>query len=300
MGRPPTVSVLMPSFNYAEYLPLAVQGVLSQTWSDLELVIVDDCSTDGSRDIANEWKHLDDRIVTIFHASNRGLACTRNTGLKGSTGQFIALCDADDVWMPDKLTIQLEHFRRDEAVGVVHSDAAIIDSSGLLTGQRFSQLFHRNHQPTSGNLFSELCRRNFLCVPSVVVRREALMYAGGFDEKLRSLEDWVCWTIVSRKYHFDYVVDPLVKYRMHDASLSHNSVGMAANRVQAIRVLLDSLPEIDARSLAAMFYSLGMSYLELGQGRHAISAFAKSVAAFPVQVRAWIRLCEAAAIALTV
>jgi glycosyltransferase involved in cell wall biosynthesis len=292
------VSVILPSFNYAQYLPLAVQGVLSQTYSDLELIIVDDCSTDGSKEIAEECKRLDDRVVTIFHSTNRGLASTRNTGLKASAGEFIALCDADDIWLPDKLTIQLEHFRSNHQLGVVHSEASIIDGSGCPTGQRFSGLFHRNKQVTSGDLLNELCRRNFLCVPSVVLRREAVLYAGGFDENLRSLEDWVCWTKVSRKYLFHYVEDPLVQYRMHGASLSHNSKGMATNRVKAIHALQEALSDTSSRPLATMLYSLGMSYLELGQAQDAVSAFAKSIAAHPVQLRAWVRFCQATAFAL--
>jgi glycosyltransferase involved in cell wall biosynthesis len=297
-NRMPMVSVILPSFNYAQYLQFAVQGVLSQKYSDLELIIVDDCSGDGSREIAEEWKRLDDRVVTIFHAKNRGLACTRNTGLKASAGKFIALCDSDDIWQPDKLKIQLEHFRDNDQVGIVHSEASIIDGSGALTGQRFSGLFHMENQVTSGNLFSELCRRNFLCVPSVVLRREALEYAGGFDESLRSLEDWVCWTKVSRKYLFKYIEEPLVQYRMHGASLSHNSKGMATNRIKAICVLLEALSDINSRPLATMLYSLGMSYLELGQAREAVPAFAKSLAAHPVQLRAWVRFCQASVFAL--
>jgi len=132
----------------------------------------------------------------------------------------------------------------------------------------------------------------------VVLRREAALYAGGFDENLRSLEDWVCWTKVSRKFLFHYVEEPLVQYRMHGASLSHNPTGMATNRVKAIRVLLESLSDIDSRPLATMLYSLGMSHLELGQGRDALSAFAKCLAAYPVHLRAWIRLCQASAFAL--
>ena len=296
--RTPTVSVLMPSFNYAQYLPLAVQGVLSQRYFDLELIIVDDCSSDGSREIAGECKRLDDRVVTVFHSKNRGLACTRNTGLNVSTGKFIALCDADDIWLPDKLNIQLEHFLSNDQLGVVHSEASIIDASGLPTGQRFSGLFHRKNQVTSGNLFSELCRRNFLCVPSVVLRREAVLYAGGFDESLRSLEDWVCWTKVSRKYLFDYVADPLVQYRMHRASLSQDPTSMATNRVKAIRVLLESISDVSSRPLASMFYSIGISYLELGQARDAVSSFARCLAAHPVQLRAWVRFCQATAFTL--
>jgi glycosyltransferase involved in cell wall biosynthesis len=298
MGRPPTVSVLMPSFNYGRYLPLAVQGVLSQTYGDLELIIIDDCSTDCSKECAQACKQLDDRVVTIFHSENRGLACTRNTGIRASAGQYVALCDADDIWLPNKLQIQMEHFWRNDSLGIVHSDAAIIDGAGVLTGRRFSQLFHHEKQATSGNLFSELCRRNFICVPSVVLRREALLFAGGFDESLRSLEDWVCWTKISRRYDFRYVDQPLVHYRMHGASLSHDSTSMAKNRVKAICLLLESLPDIGARGLANMRYSLGMSYMELGQGRKAASAFAKSLAAYPVQLRAWVRFWEASAIAL--
>src|ERR1039458_8956951 len=95
----PKVSVLMPSFNYAQYLPLAVRSVLSQSWLDLELIIIDDCSTDGSREITEELGRLDDRVVTLFHDVNRGLAAARNSGLAASSGEFIALCDADDIWL---------------------------------------------------------------------------------------------------------------------------------------------------------------------------------------------------------
>src|SRR5450432_802602 len=219
----------MPSFNYARYLPRAIQSVLAQTHSDLELIITDDCSTDCSREIAEEWKRLDDRIVPVFHEVNRGLAGARNSGLAVSTGEFVALCDADDLWLPDKLKIQLECFQRRPDLGVVHSDSAIIDSEGNLTGELFSSLNHGKGQKTSGNLFEELCQRNFLCVPTVILKREAIQYAEGFDMRLRSLEDWVCWTKVSQKYPFYYVEDALVQYRVHGASLSQNPKGMAQN-----------------------------------------------------------------------
>lgn len=293
MDRHPTVSVLMPSFNYARYLPLAIHGVLSQTYSDCELIIVDDCSTDGSREIAEDCRRLDDRIVTVFHPTNRGLAATRNTGLAASLGKFIALCDADDIWLPDKLKIQLECFRTRDEIAAVHSDGSIIDVDGCPNGQRFSRLFHRKNQRTSGNLFDELCRRNFICAPSVLLRREAILHAGGFDERLRSLEDWVCWTKVSSKYPFHYIDDVLVEYRMHRASLSYNSAGMASNRVKAIQLLLDSLSDIAPRPLSTMLYSLGMSHLELGELRDATLAFSKSLEAYPIQLRAWVRFLQA-------
>ena len=282
----------MPSFNYAHFLPRAVHGVLSQTFSDLELIITDDCSTDESREVAESYKRLDARVVTLFHDKNRGLAGARNSALAGSSGKFIALCDADDIWQPDKLKVQLECFHNRADVGFVHSDAWIIDGAGDRSGGRFSELFHRKGQPTSGDLFNELCRRNFICVPTVILRREAILGVGGFEAGLRSLEDWVCRTKMASTYHFEYVNEPLVEYRVHGASLSHKTQNMANSRVMALRIMLESLSDIPPHSLAAMFYSLGMSHLQLNDSAEALAAFANSIKASPIQLRSWIRLCQ--------
>ncbi len=283
----------MPSFNYARYLPIAIKSVLSQSYSDLELIITDDCSTDDSREIVERWRRLDSRVLPVLHDVNHGLARARNSGLKVSSGDFIALCDADDVWLPEKLKMQLDCFRADASLGVVHSDSAIIDGSGALTGQNFSSLLHRKGQITSGNLFEVLCERNFLCVPTVILRREAIEYAGGFEENLRSLEDWVCWTKVSRKYPFHYVDETLVQYRIHGAGLSSNPKGMASNRVKAFRFLLDSFSDIPSRLRSKMLYSLGVSHLETSESRDALRAFAGSIRANPVALRSWARCCQA-------
>ncbi len=149
------VSVLMPSFNYAQYLPRAIESVLSQSHSDLELIITDDCSTDDSRKIAEDWKQRDSRVVTVFHEVNTGLSGARNSGLAIASGDFVALCDADDIWAEDKLKIQLEKFRRQPELGVVHSDAVIIDGDGRSTGRRYSAEFHGPDQRCSGILFAE-------------------------------------------------------------------------------------------------------------------------------------------------
>src|SRR5665213_1237651 len=194
------VSVLMASFNCGRYLPSAIESVLAQSYPDLELVIIDDCSTDGSREIAQEWRRIDDRVITVFHESNRGISGARNSGFAASSGDFIAFCDADDIWAGDKLESQLESFTRQSDLGVVHSDALIMDSKGKLTGQRYSSLFHGVNQRCSGMLFDEFCRRNFVCTSTVILRRECLKYAGGFEQRLRSLEDWICWVRVSTKH----------------------------------------------------------------------------------------------------
>lgn len=289
----PKVSVLMPSYNYARYLPFAVESILSQSYSDLELIITDDCSTDNSREVVEHWKKRDPRVVGVNHVINRGLAGARNSGLAVSSGQFIALCDADDIWQPDKLKIQMEVFQRNQEVGLVHCDSAIIDGDGNPTGQLFSSMIHRAGQPTSGNLFEELCQRNFLCNPTVILRREAVQCAGGFDESLRSLEDWVCWAKVSKNYPFYYVDEPLVRYRIHGSGLSRNSKNMALNRIKAVRLLLASFSDISPESRSGMLYSLGMSHLEIGAPRDAVKAFLASIKAKPIQFRSLVRCGQA-------
>ena len=292
LNRAPKVSVLMPSYNYARFLPISINSVLSQSYSNLELIITDDCSTDESREIVEHWRKLDDRVVPVLHHVNQGLARARNSGLTVCSGEFVALCDADDVWNPGKLEAQMSCFERQPQLGVVHSDSSIIDGAGNLTGQRFSTLLHCKGQKTSGDLFEMLCERNFLCVPTVILRREAIDYAGGFEENLRSLEDWVCWAKVSRKYLFHYIPEPLVQYRIHGAGLSSNPKGMAQNRVKAFRFLLDTFSDIPLRLRSKMLYSLGVSHLETGDFREAATAFLDSARANPLQIRSWVRCCQ--------
>jgi len=287
------VSVVMPSHNYAQYLSRAIECVLSQSYSNLELIITDDCSSDGSRAIVEDWKRSDDRVKTVFHTENRGVSAARNSGLAVSSGELIAFCDADDNWMTDKLKIQMECLRRRPESGLVHSDCLIIDSTGNLTGQRFSLLHQRSGQATSGSLFSELCQRNFLCISTVILRRECVQYAKRFEEGFRSLEDWVYWTRVSRKYPFYYVDDPLAEYRVHAASLSQDTNGISLARVKAYSLLLQEFEDIPSQIKSRMTYALGMSYAEIGDSRRAARAFVNSLRYDAFQVRAWPRLAQA-------
>ena len=291
--RIPRISVLMPSFNYARFLPTAITGVLSQSYVDIELIITDDCSTDGSREIAEEWKRIDDRVVVVVHEVNRGLAAARNSGFARSSGGFIALCDADDIWAVEKLKVQLECFHRQPDIGVVHSDALIIDSEGNLSGQRYSSRFHGRAQKCSGRLFDELCMRNFVCNSSVILKRECLAYAGGFDERLRSLEDWICWARVSKKYCFDYVADTLLQYRVHAANLSNQATAMARFRVMAMSLLLNESAGIAPQVKSKMLYSLGMSHIDLAEWRAALRTFRNSVKEDALNLPSWIRCGQA-------
>ena len=292
------VSILMPSYNYACYLPAAIESILRQTYRNLELVIVDDCSTDGSLSVAEEWLQRDSRIVLVRHERNQGLAATRNSGLAASRGEFIALCDTDDIWLPFKLEKQLDCLRTDSRFGMVHSDAWIIDKAGAKTGKRFSELYHRRGQPVRGELFDELCRRNFICVPTVVARREALEFAGGFDASLRSLEDWVCWTRLSAAFQVGYLNEPLALYRYHAGSLSNTKRNMAQNRLRALEILESTIAGISSGNRYVMRYSRGVSQWETGDYGGAARTFAALAKQRPWDCRSLIRWLASSACAM--
>ena len=284
------VSVIMPCYNSSRYLSASIEGVLAQTYRNLELIIVDDASTDGSLEIAREWQQLDDRITIQTHKENRGLAATRNTAIHASTGEYIAFCDSDDIWFPNKLEAQLAEFVRIPSAGLVHSDALIMDSNGQTSGQLFSQFIGRGkHAGETGSLLERLCRRNDLCVPTVMVRRQALDHVNGFNEELRSLEDWVCWTKIAAAFPFHFIPNPLAKYRVHNGALSSNKQNMSRNRITALKILFNEAFPISRQTRAVMFYALGSSYLDIRNSRQAAHAFAKSIAESPLDVRTWVR-----------
>ena len=122
----PLVSVLMTSYNHERFIQEAIESVLAQTCSDLELIVVDDASKDGSREIIKELQRKDKRIKPVFHASNKGIARTINDGIENSSGKYLALIASDDLWREDKLEKQLEILEKNEN-RVVWCNAEIID-----------------------------------------------------------------------------------------------------------------------------------------------------------------------------
>lgn len=133
----PLISVVMTSYNYGKYISEAIDSVLAQTFSDLELIIVDDASEDNSKDIIHSYMNKYARIKAIFHQENLGISRTVNDGWNAASGKFIASISSDDIWASDKLEKQLEILQEDEDL-VVCTEGKIIDRQGRATGEFFS------------------------------------------------------------------------------------------------------------------------------------------------------------------
>lgn len=198
----------MPAFNSEAFIKEAISSVLVQTFRELELIIVDDGSTDNTKNIAEVFMAADSRVKYFFQ-ENGGQGKARNLGINSSAGDFIAFLDADDVWSPDKLTKQMALFNNVE-IGLVYCDAECIGESKF-TGVLGSQI----SKPFVGLVTKQLIWKNFIANSSVVVRRNILELVGLFNEtnNFRTIEDYDLWLRASRFCKFGFLNENLVKYR---------------------------------------------------------------------------------------
>ena len=210
----PLVSVIMLSWNHEAYVSHAIKSVLAQSEGDLELIIVDDASSDGSREIIRSWGRQDCRIRVILHVENMGIAEAMNDGLQAARGEHIALFSSDDLWKPNKLERQLNVLRARPGV-VVWGEASVIDKHGIPTGELFTGSFGPfGQRRKSGDIFDDLCRGNYICGESIMSHRTH--FEGiAFDPELRYLNDYKVNLTLACQFPFYFIAEPLVMYRIH-------------------------------------------------------------------------------------
>ncbi|MFN7141059.1 MAG: glycosyltransferase family 2 protein [Limisphaerales bacterium] len=291
----PKVSVIMPCYNHAKFLAESVKAVLDQSFTDLELIIIDDCSTDHSWDVICKLADSDSRILPLRHSTNNGLSKARNNGLRASKGEFIAFCDSDDVWTPNKLDVQVSLLDCHPEYALTYCDSLIIDENSRSLDTHFSDLYPLPEKP-SGFLFLELIRRNFINIQSVLVRKEFLDQIGGFDEQVDLVQDWWCWLRLSRSQRFLYSWDALAKYRVH--SRSTNIVQKreySINRVRVYHRVLREYPDLQRSERSSILYDIGCDLDVLGKSRTANKIFWRSIGVASTDWRAFGILIKAGA-----
>jgi glycosyltransferase involved in cell wall biosynthesis len=220
----PTVSVIMRSFNHAGYISHAIDSVLNQTITDLELIIVDDASRDRSQEIIRAIGNRDNRIKTILHSSNRGMAAGMNEGMAASTGKFIAFIDSDDIWERDKLEKQLEYLNRQTDCAAVWTEGRIINEQGVPTGETFTDIRWGKKRQKNGDLLHELVNGNFILLSSFLGKAKAVK-AHPFWTELRYFNDWAFHFEMSLKHRYAFIPEPLTRYRVHAQSTQQDANG---------------------------------------------------------------------------
>lgn len=216
------LSVVIPAYNYARFLPEAIESVLAQTLSSLELIVVDDGSTDETKQVVERF---DDPRVRYVWQSNQGLSAARNTGIREARGELVAFLDADDRWRPDFAETVVARFEKcGPDFGMICTGFSRIDENGRA-------LPENRHLTADGRWNAEIsarefCLRNQPISSSVVIRRAVFEECGMFDTTMRSSEDRDMWIRIASRYRCWAIDQPLVQLRKHSKSMSRNAPRM--------------------------------------------------------------------------
>jgi len=236
------VSVVIPAYNSAQYLPDALRSCLAQTYQPIEIIVVDDGSTDNTRELVQDFPG----VRYIYH-ENRGVAVARNTGLYASGGEYIQFLDADDTLAPTKIERCMRAFAEHPEVGWVYTDYVVFDPDMRAPAAR--QHPHPSGKMPEGDaLWQALVQLNCFFPPhATLIARHALDAVGGSNEALWRSADWFMWLrLLAAGYRCYYIDEPLVQYRRTPNSLSSDILKRSYGNLLAAEALRD-VPEIVAR-----------------------------------------------------
>jgi len=236
------VSVIIPTYNYARFLGEAIQSVLDQTFTDFELIVVDDGSTDNTREVVETFK--DTRIRYLWQ-ENRGVAAAQNTGIKASHGEYITILGADDLYLPQNLDLKVKLLDSRLDVGLVCSNGYFIYDNNEAT---LDTLWGKKEFKYSGNpvqaarqpLKELLYRSCFIMPQATMARNQVFAAVGYFDESLPTHEDWDFFVRVVQRFSVEAIDMPLLKIRRHSTSLTGNQEKVYQGAATAIKKAIGS------------------------------------------------------------
>ncbi|MCH5262966.1 MAG: glycosyltransferase family 2 protein [Lachnospiraceae bacterium] len=224
------VSVVIPTYNREATIGASIQSVLNQTWQNLEIIIVDDGSTDSTRQVVEAF--ADDRIRYICQEQNGGASHARNTGIRLAECEFVAFLDSDDEWLPEKLEKQMEAMvKASEDVGLVYCRMRV------LRGDRDPVIcppLSMEQERLEGNLLTQLAVQNVIGTPTILARKKCLEQVAGFDENLRCLEDWDMVCRIAEHWTIGFVDEILVDVHDSEGSVTYNAKGYMEARCHLI------------------------------------------------------------------
>ncbi|MGB3693669.1 MAG: glycosyltransferase [Spirulinaceae cyanobacterium] len=272
----PTISVIIPAYNAEKTIQLTINSVLQQTWSDFEILVIDDGSNDSTLD---KIATIADKRIKVLSQQNRGVSASRNLGISLAKGEYIAFLDADDLWQPNKLKEQLEALKNNPQAAVAYSWTDYIDESG-------SFLHPGEHKTLNGNVYQEILVHNFVENGSnPLIKKAALQEVGNFDECLAYGEDWELWTRLAAKYNFVVLPCTHILYRMGSNSASSNLVKMEKQGLEVIEKMFCNAPSsfgyLKRQSISNFYQYLLFRVLEGEMSR------VKGIQAFKFLFKAW-------------
>ncbi|MEX2144513.1 MAG: glycosyltransferase family A protein [Anaerolineales bacterium] len=286
----PSVSVVIPTRNRAQYITKALDSVFAQTFTDYEVIVVDDGSSDTTQQILAPY--IREKKIQYQFQEPSGVSAARNRGVRLAKAAYIAFLDSDDIFMPIKLEKQMYLFRDDPQLGFVHCSFSKFDDQGQDLGVRDTSRFRGRIYPQMLHEWSVL-----MAMPCMLMRTEAILEVGGFDERMVWAEDLDLWRRIARRFAVGVVAEPLVRVRVHSGSTSFDRGKGAVGFERYLKKAFDEDPGLSAifkrQAKGLMHAKLGQNLL--GEGglqemhqvrRHCLIA----LTAWPLQLDAFVGL----------
>ena len=230
----PLVSVIIPTYNRANYVGKAVLSVASQTYKHFEIIVVDDDSEDDTEKVLSETG-IDLVYERVLHG---GSSLARNQGLVLAKGDLIAFLDSDDWWKPDFLNCMITALQRNSSCGFAYCDYAQWNEEGL---QYSTSLLL--HEKISGDIFALLLKGDYIHTSSLMVRRTCIEAIGGFDPELLQVQDWDFLLRLSHLYPAIYLNQVLVEVLIHSGGISRNALGVCLFNLKVLKKIKTNLPD---------------------------------------------------------
>jgi len=282
----PLVSVVIPTRNRAQYILQALDSVFAQTFSNYEIIVVDDGSTDGTKELLAPL--IQKGSIRYEQREASGVSAARNFGISLARAAYIAFLDSDDVFLPTKLEKQLSFFSRNKGLGFVHCSFSKFDDEGRDLGVRNTSRFQGQIYPNMLLEWSVL-----MAMPCMLMRANVLKEVGGFDEQMTWAEDLDLWRRIARRYRVGVVPEVLVKVRVHAASTSFDKTGGSRGFEHYLEKAFAEDPDLseDFRkgATAKMYAKLAQNLLGEGgaeQMKQARQHARRALAARPLQLSA--------------
>lgn len=235
-NKVPLVSIVAACFNHSRFLEETLDSIANQRYSNIELIVTDDGSTDNSIAVIKEWMARNTIECTLIaNEKNEGICKTFNKGLAKCKGKYFQVIACDDVMLVDKIEKQVTAFENSaETVGVIYTDAEVIDEDSQILHTSFDTFWKFPKEATA--TLEGLIKQNTIIAPSVLVKRAFIIEEGGFDENL-CYEDWDMWLRLTQKYAFVKLENPLVQYRHFSTSMSQGNTYRSAIAKDSIKLL---------------------------------------------------------------
>lgn len=259
----PLISVIMATFNRADLIGEAIDSVLHQSYRNLELIIVDDGSTDDTASLIGTKYASESRLKYIYQ-ENTGQSGARNNALTVTKGQFICFIDSDNVWLPNKLQLQVRAFGNDPSVDIVYGDIITIDETG-------DELHRNNMKRYSGFIAGRLLKDNFVSMNTALAKRSCFDELGGMGGEVEVADDYDLWLRFSSKFKFLYLPEYFAKYRVMENQISTDKTRRFKSTEAIVRKFISQYPEATTNAekrLGLSHFYIRKAYYHIGERQY--------------------------------